>query len=269
MIRISIPGAAGRMGRTLIAEIAAGKDVELSAAVEPPGHPALGQDAGLLAGIDALGVELTDDLEQMIAGADAVIDFTLPEVTATLAQHCAEKNVPLVIGTTGLSDEQSERVRSAARAIPIVWAPNMSVGVNVLCRLVSEATRLLAEQYDIEIVEAHHRHKVDAPSGTAIRLAQVVADASASLGSLDERACYGRRGIVGKRPPNEIGIHTVRGGEIPGEHTIMFCGTSDRVEITHRAANRSVFAQGAIRAVRWAISQAPGLYDMNDVLQIR
>jgi len=268
MIRVGVLGCAGRMGQMLVREVAADSEMTLSSGCEVPGVAAIGQDAGRLAGIGELGVTVGSDLAQLVEQSQTIIDFTTPNSTAQLAPKAAACGVALVVGTTGLNPEQSTALRAAAEQTAVVWAPNMSVGINVLLRLVAEATRLLGPDYDLEIVEAHHRHKKDAPSGTARRLAEVVAEASADRGSLQSRACYGRHGM-GQRPATEIGIHTVRGGDIVGDHTVMYCGDGERLELTHKASSRQTFARGAVRAVRWVRGRAPGLYDMQDVLGLR
>jgi 4-hydroxy-tetrahydrodipicolinate reductase len=262
----AIPGCAGRMGRALVQAVVASDGLALSGAAEAPGSPALGQDAGSLAGLAPQGIAVTDDLAAALEGASGVIDFTVPAVTATLCPLCAQRGVPMVIGTTGLGEEQLEALHQAAQQIPVVFAPNMSVGVNVLLRLAAEATRLLGPGYELEIVEAHHSNKVDAPSGTALRLAEVLAAATAEAGPMEDRACYGRQGAIGKRPQHQIGIQTIRGGDIVGEHTVMYCGEGERVELVHKASSRQTFARGAVRALRWVVGREPGLYDMQDVL---
>jgi len=268
-VGVAIPGCAGRMGRALLQALAASSDLRLSGASERRGASVIGQDAGTVAGLPPLGVQITDDQEALLAGAQGVIDFTLPAPTVELARRCGDRRLPLVIGTTGFNDEQRAGLARVAQHVPVVLAPNMSVGVNVLVRLVAEAARLLGAGYDLEIVEAHHNQKVDAPSGTALRLAEALAEATAEQDGLAERVCYGRRGNIGPRPRREIGVQTVRGGDIVGEHTVMFCGAGERVELVHRASSRQTFAGGALRALRWAIGRAPGLYDMSDVLGLR
>jgi 4-hydroxy-tetrahydrodipicolinate reductase len=268
-IGVAIPGCAGRMGRALVQAVATAPDLRLSGASERSGAAVVGQDAGSVAGLPPLGVQVTDDQEALLEGAAGVVDFTLPAPTVELARRCAARHLPLVVGTTGFSDEQRDLLGRVARQVPVVLAPNMSVGVNVLVRLVAEAARLLGPEYDLEIVEAHHNQKVDAPSGTALRLAEALAEATAGEGGLAERACYGRKGNIGPRPRREIGIQTVRGGDLVGEHTVMFCGAGERVELVHRASSRQTFAGGALRALRWALGRAPGLYDMSDVLGLR
>jgi 4-hydroxy-tetrahydrodipicolinate reductase len=270
MIRVAIPGCAGRMGRALVQAVTAAEGLELGGASEAAGSPAVGRDAGTVAGLPPLGITVTDDPGALLEHADGVIDFSLPVVTAELCPRCAEMGLPLVVGTTGLDPKQLQALRSAAKRIPIVFAPNMSVGVNVLLSLAGEAARLLGEGYDLEIVEAHHNRKVDAPSGTALRLAEVLAEATGRSGTLEERACYGRGpGVTGPRKRTQIGIHTVRGGDIVGEHTVLLCGDGERLELTHRASSRQTFARGALRALRWAAGRAEGFYDMQDVLGLR
>jgi 4-hydroxy-tetrahydrodipicolinate reductase len=258
------------MGRALVQAVAASEGLELAGASEAAGSPAVGRDAGTVAGLPPLEVTVTDDPGVLLQDADGVIDFSLPGVTAELCPRCADRSLPLVVGTTGLDRDQLQGLRSAAERIPIVFAPNMSVGVNVLLSLAAEAARLLGEGYDLEIVEAHHNQKVDAPSGTALRLAEVLAGSTGRFGALEERACYGRGpGVTGPRTESQIGIHTVRGGDIVGEHTVMLCGDGERLELTHRASSRQTFARGALRALRWAAGRPAGLYDMQDVLGLR
>jgi 4-hydroxy-tetrahydrodipicolinate reductase len=263
-LHVAIPGCAGRMGQALVQAVSSDSETELVAASEAPGAAAVSQDAGAVAGVAPLGVRVGDDLEALVQSSEAVIDFTVPAVTRELAGLCEAAGKPLVVGTTGLAEEDLATLRQAAAAAPVVFAPNMSVGINVLLQLAAEAARLLGPGYELEIVEAHHHNKVDAPSGTALRLAEVVAEATG--GDLSERACYGRKGAVGRRSAREIGIHTVRGGDIVGEHTVMYCGDGERVELTHRASSRQTFARGAVRALKWVAARPPGLYDMQDVL---
>ena len=266
-LRIAIPGAAGKMGRALIKVLGETPGVQLVAAVERPGHPEIGKDAGILAGVAPNRVPLTADLDAAFDLADTVIDFTTPASTAWIAGRAAEKGVALVVGTTGLGATERKAVERAAQAVPVVLSPNMSVGVNLLFRLVEIATASLGDAYDVEIVEAHHRLKRDAPSGTALRLAEKIAGAlGRDLGAV---ANYGRKGEIGARPDKEIGIQTVRGGDVVGEHTAYFLGLGDRIEITHRASTRETFARGAVRAALWLAEVDPGLYDMQDVLNLR
>jgi 4-hydroxy-tetrahydrodipicolinate reductase len=269
-LRIAIPGAAGRMGQLLVGEVLAADDLTLVAASDAPGHPRLGDDVGAIAGASDCGVTLTDDLGAALAQAEAqvVIDFTVPALTDRLAGEAAAAGCKLVIGTTGLDAAQREAVTRAAEQVAVVFAPNTSVGVNVMLELVSRAVELLGPSFDLELVEAHHKHKKDAPSGTALRIAEVLAEASAELGSFEQRACYGRRG-VDPRQQHQIGIHTVRGGDVAGEHVVHFLGEGERLAISHSASSRQTFARGAVRAARWVAEQAIGLYDMQHVLGLR
>jgi 4-hydroxy-tetrahydrodipicolinate reductase len=261
--RIAIAGASGRMGRMLIEAVLAADDCLLAGALDRPGSAALGQDAGAALGRPA-GVAISDDLRAALAGAEVLIDFTRPEGTLTHLQACRELGVQMVIGTTGFDEAGKAAIAAAAREIAIVMAPNMSVGVNVVLQLLRTAAAALAEGYDIEIVEAHHRHKVDAPSGTALAMGEAVAGA---LGrDLPACAVYGREGVTGERDPSTIGFATVRGGDIVGDHTVMFCGTGERVEISHKASSRATFAQGSLRAARFLRGRTSGLYGMDAVL---
>ena len=265
--RVGICGAGGRMGRNLIAAVAEHPQCRLERAVERPGSSLLGTDAGELAGVGALGVALEDDLGTGIGSLDVVIDFTLPEGTVANARACAAAGVPMVIGTTGLSPEQGAELREAAARIPVVHAANYSVGVTLTLRLLGMAARALGDDYDVEIVEAHHRHKIDAPSGTALRMGEVVADA---LGrDLSACAVYGREGQTGERDTGTIGFGTLRGGDVVGDHSVHFLGLGERMEISHKASSRMTFARGAVRSARWVAEQTPGLYDMEDVLGLR
>jgi 4-hydroxy-tetrahydrodipicolinate reductase len=265
MMNLAINGASGRMGRTLIEAGSQTDGTRVTAAIERPGSPAIGADAGTIAGLDKLGVPVRDTMEG--AEFDVLIDFTRPDVTHHNLKVCTENNKSMVIGTTGFDAAGIEHIQQAARKIPIVFAPNMSVGVNVCLRLLDIAARSLGESSDIEITEAHHRHKLDAPSGTALRMGEVVADA---LGrNLKECAIYGREGITGERDKNTIGFSTIRAGDIVGDHTVMFASQGERVEITHKASSRMTFASGAIRAALWLQGKPAGLYDMQDVLGFR
>lgn len=265
-MRIAIAGASGRMGRTLIEATLAAQDAELAAVFETSGHSMLGRDAGeLVAG--ARGLMVTDDLAAGLAASDCLIDFTRPAGTLTHLSHCMKNRTSLVIGTTGFSADEKEQIGAAAQQVPIVMAPNMSVGVNLVFRLLDVAARVLDAGYDIEIVEAHHRHKVDAPSGTALRMGEVIA---AALGrDLKDCAVYGREGHTGEREARTIGFATVRGGDIVGDHTALFAGTGERVEITHKAGSRMPYALGALRAARFLRERSSGLFDMQDVLSFR
>ncbi len=264
--RVAVAGASGRMGQMLIEAVRAADDCQLAGALDREGSPALGQDAGAFAGW-ASGVMVTADLAAGLASAQCLIDFTRPEATQAHLAACRRKGVAMVIGTTGFSDAQKAEIQAAARDIPIVLAPNMSVGVNVTLKLLEMAAGALATGYDIEIIEAHHRHKVDAPSGTALQMGEVVARA---LGrNLKDCAVYERHGHTGERDPSTIGFAAIRGGDIVGEHTVLFAGTGERIEITHKSTSRAGYAQGSLRAVRFLAGRAPGLYGMADVLNLR
>jgi len=265
MINIAITGASGRMGRALVQAVAQAEGLRLTGATERPGSDAVGWDAGELAGIGRLGVALRDTLDGL--DFDALIDFTRPEATLGHLAFCRQHRRRLVIGTTGFDDAGKRRIAEAARDIGIVFAPNMSVGVNLCFKLLDTAARVLGDSVDIEIAEAHHRYKADAPSGTALRMGEVVA---AALGrNLKECAVYGRQGVTGERPRSVIGFSTVRAGDIVGDHTVLFAGNGERVEITHKAESRLTFAHGALRAARWLMDKKSGLYDMQDVLGLR
>jgi 4-hydroxy-tetrahydrodipicolinate reductase len=262
-IRVAVAGASGRMGKMLIEALGAADDLLLAGAVDIAQAPAIGQDASAFLGHSS-GIRINSDLRSGLAGARVMIDFTRPEGTLAHLAVCRELGISAVIGTTGFSDAQKAQIAEHAQHVAIVLAPNMSVGVNVMLKLLAVAARALSDGYDIEIIEAHHRHKVDAPSGTALQLGEVVA---AALGrDLRECAVYGREGVTGERDPSTIGFATVRGGDIVGDHTVLFAGTGERIEITHKASSRATFAQGALRAARFVAGRSSGLYSMNDVL---
>ncbi len=266
MIRVVIAGVSGRMGKTLLEAIAGTSDLRLHAALERSGSPWLQHDAGELIGAP-LNANVTDDVIHALDGADVLIDFTRPEATLYHLGFCLQAKVGMVIGTTGLDDAGRAAIRDTAEHIPIVFAPNMSVGVNLALKLLDTAARVLNEGFDVEIVEAHHRHKVDAPSGTALRMGEVIAGA---LGrDLKSCAVYGREGVTGERDPGTIGFATVRGGDIVGDHTVMFAGVGERIEITHKASSRMTFALGALRAARFLAGKETGLFDMQDVLGLK
>lgn len=264
MIRAAMLGASGRMGQSIIGCISESDEFELVGAVTRPDDPVLGEDAGTLAGLDALGIVLTDDVRQGLDRAQVGIDFTLPEALESNLAGAVNAGTPLVIGTTGLVDRHMELLEQAAREIPVVYARNMSVGVNVFIALVAEAARALGSDYDCEIIEAHHRHKVDAPSGTALAVGEAVAAARGR--SLDEVAVRARDGQTGPRVPDTIGFSVIRGGDIVGDHTTLFIAPEERLEFVHRAADRVTFARGALRAAHWIVGRAPGLFSMRDVL---
>lgn len=264
-LRITVAGASGRMGRMLIEAVLGAPDLRLHGALDVAGSPALGQDAAAFLGRES-GIAITDDLTRGLTGTDVLIDFTRPAGTLAHLARCSELGVKAVIGTTGFDDAQKAQIAAFARHTAIMTAPNMSVGVNVVFQLLASAARALHEGYDIEIIEAHHRHKVDAPSGTALKMGEVVA---AALGrDLKDCAVYGREGVTGERDPSTIGFATVRGGDIVGDHTVLFAGTGERIEITHRSSNRTAYAQGSLRAARFLADKATGLFGMNDVLGI-
>ena len=262
-VRIAVAGASGRMGRMLIEAVSQADGCELTGALDVSTSPAIGSDATAWLGRSS-GVTITADLDLGLERADVVIDFTRPEGTMAHVAACRARGVRMVIGTTGFTDAQKATLREASAEIGIMMAPNMSVGVNVVLKLLDMAARALSQGYDIEIIEAHHRHKVDAPSGTALAMGEVVA---AALGrDLKECAVYGREGVTGERDPSTIGFATVRGGDIVGDHTVLFAGTGERIEITHKSSSRVTYAQGSVRASRFLMTQGPGLYSMNDVL---
>ena len=264
--RIAIAGASGRMGRMLIEAVQAADDCELAGAVDVVGSPAIGGDATAFLG-QASGVSITADLHDGLKNAQVLIDFTRPQGTLAHLKVCRELGVKLVIGTTGFSDEEKAEIAAAARDIAIVMAPNMSVGVNVTLKLLDMAARALSTGYDIEIIEAHHRHKVDAPSGTALKMGEVIAGA---LGrDLKDCAVYAREGVTGERDPSSIGFATIRGGDIVGDHTVLFAGTGERIEITHKSSSRVTYAQGSLRAARFLAGRQSGLFDMFDVLGLK
>jgi len=267
MTSVGILGADGRMGRALIRKLADEMDLQLGAAVVPPGSERVGDDAGELAGSGRLGIALIDSPQEAARHCEVLVDFTLPEaLDANLAAALAQ-GVPLVIGTTGLSGSQQAAIQQASGTVPLVQAANYSSGITLMHQLVAMAARALGEDYDVEIVEAHHRHKQDAPSGTALALGETAAAARSV--SLDTRGVRSRDGITGARQPGDIGFQTLRGGDIVGEHTVMLAGDGERIELTHRASSRDTFAMGALRAARWLMGQKPGLYNMEDVLGLR
>jgi 4-hydroxy-tetrahydrodipicolinate reductase len=264
MTRIAIAGAAGRMGRNLVLACTEVEGLQLTQALEREDSPSLGQDAGVLAGLEPNQVKIADRLDA--DGFDLLIDFTHPSATTEHVDFCTEQRKQMVIGTTGCDTALEQKMRAAAAHIGIVYAPNMSVGVNLCLQLLETAATVLGDDVDIEIIEAHHRHKVDAPSGTALKMGQVIA---AALGrNLDECAVYGREGQTGARERNTIGFETIRAGDIVGEHTVMFAADGERIEISHKASSRMTFARGAIRASQWLATRNTGLYSMKDVLRI-
>jgi 4-hydroxy-tetrahydrodipicolinate reductase len=264
MLNVAVLGASGRMGRTLVPLIATSPDLRLSGALAAAGDAAIGQDAGVLAGTSPLAVGITGYAERALEGASVAIDFTLPAPSLEHARRCRERSVPLVIGTTGHDETARDELVRLAGSIPIVLAPNMSLGVNLLFKLAELAARALDAGYDAEILEAHHRHKVDAPSGTALGLGQAVARGRGT--TLEQSALPPRDGASGPRPAGGIGFAVVRGGDIVGDHRVIFAGPGERVELAHYAGDRSGFARGALAAARWVVGRPPGLYSMLDVL---
>lgn len=267
MRRIAIIGAAGRMGKTLIEAVTQTEGAVLAAAIERPESSLLGADAGELAGVGRLGIPVAGSVEEAVEHFDVLIDFTHPTTTLVNLAVCREAGKALVIGTTGFTDAQKDLINEAAQDIPIVFAPNFSIGVNLCLKLLDMAARVMGEDSDIEVIEAHHRHKVDAPSGTALRMGEVVADA---LGrKLKDVAVYGREGQTGARDRQTIGFATVRAGDVVGDHTVLFASEGERVEITHKASSRMTFAKGAVRSAMWLAGRDRGLFDMQDVLSLR
>ena len=265
-IKIAVVGAGGRMGRMLIESTIKDGEAVLVAAVDQAGQPSIGKTAGELVGLTC-DVPVTADVEAAVAAADCLIDFTRPQGTLKHLALCRKHKTAIVIGTTGFEEDGKRAIAEAAKEIPVVFASNMSVGANTVFKLLDVASRILAQGYDVEIVEAHHRLKIDAPSGTALRMGEVVANA---LGrNLKDCAIYGREGVTGERDSTTIGFATVRGGDIVGDHTVMYCGIGERVEISHKAGSRMPYALGALRAARFLVSRQSGLFDMQDVLGLR
>lgn len=266
MIHVIITGAAGRMGGRLISLVHDSQNLTLHGAIESRGHPSVGKDAGEVAGCGQLGITIGDHLAATIP-KPVVVDFTTPSATLNHVRSAAQQQWPMVIGTTGFSPEELDVLRQLTQTIPCVLAPNMSVGINVLLQMIGDMAQALGDQYDIEVIEAHHHKKKDAPSGTALKIAEVLANAMGW--NLQDVAAYARHGMIGERPSREIGLQTVRAGDIVGDHTIIFGGLGERVEITHRAHNRDPFARGALRAAEWVVDQSPGLYNMAHVLGLQ
>ena len=263
VLRVAVAGASGRMGRMLIEALRASDDMVLAGALDVAASPAIGSDATPFLG-HASGVAITADLRTGLKDADVLIDFTRPEGTLAHLALCCELGVKAVIGTTGFTEPQKAEIAACAQRTAIVMAPNMSVGVNVTLKLLQMAAKAMATGYDIEIIEAHHRHKVDAPSGTALKMGEVIADA---LGrDLKDCAVYAREGVTGERDPSSIGFATIRGGDIVGDHTVLFAGIGERIEITHKSSSRATYAQGSLRAVRFLADRKTGMFDMFDVL---
>lgn len=266
-VNVGIIGAGGRMGRLLIEAVANNPQTTLAAAIERNGSSLVGVDAGELVGLEKSGVALSDNLQDELSKIDVLIDFSLPDSTEKNVQLCAANKVAMVIGTTGLSEAQEEALNAACEKIPVVYAGNYSTGVNVSLKLIEMAAMAFGETADIEVIESHHKHKVDAPSGTAFMMANAAAEARGQ--NLKEVAVYGREGHTGERKPGSIGIHAIRGGEIIGDHSVMLIADGEMVEIKHHARERMTFAAGAVRAATWVIDQTPGRYDMQDVLGLK
>ncbi|WP_281645922.1 4-hydroxy-tetrahydrodipicolinate reductase [Parendozoicomonas sp. Alg238-R29] len=267
MTRIAVVGAAGRMGKALIQAVVQDEVTTLTAATDRPGSSMIGADVGELAGIGKLGVELKEELSSVVDDFDVLIDFTTPESTMNHVAICRANGKGIVIGTTGLDDTQKNTLKEAGNTISVIFAPNMSVGVNLIFKLLETAARVMGGESDIEIVEAHHRHKVDAPSGTALHMGEIIAD---TLGrDLSKCAVYGREGYTGARDKDTIGFATIRGGDIVGEHNAMFIAEGERVEIGIRSASRATYANGAVRGAKWLQGKSAGLFDMQDVLDLR
>ncbi len=267
MIKAIVTGAAGRMGCSIIRAIHQTDGIEVVGAVERDGHPLFGRDAGEVAGLGPMKVRIVYGLENILERADVVIDFTTPQATIANMEKVTTSGKAWVIGSTGFTKEEEDNLRRLTGKFPCVFSPNMSVGVNILFRIIQDVAKVLGDDYDVEIIEAHHRHKKDAPSGTAMKMAQVVAN---SLGrDLSVVGKFSRHGITGERDRKEIGVQSIRAGDIVGDHTVMFCGTGERIEITHRAQSRDNFAIGAVRAAMWVVKQKPGMYDMMDVLGLK
>ena len=265
-MKIAIAGANGRMGHILIEAVLKADDAILTGALDVVNASGLGNDAGLFLG-EKTGVSVESDMDKAFGNAEYVIDFTRPAGTLEHLAYCVEKRIKMIIGTTGFDDNGKKVIEEASKIIPIVFAPNMSVGVNVTMKLLEIAARNFAEGYDIEVIEAHHRHKVDAPSGTALKMGEVIANAIGR--DLAECAVYSREGITGERDPSTIGFSTIRGGDIVGDHTVLFAGTGERIEITHKSASRATYAQGSLRAARFLANKTNGLFDMQDVLHLK
>jgi len=267
MVNAVVAGGAGRMGGRIIQLIQKSAEISLSGAFEKPGHPAIGKDVGEVVGLGKIGLDLKGDIRKVMKDADVLIDFTTPESTLNNIRFIAKTGQAMVIGTTGITGEREKEVNQLAQTIRCVMSPNMSVGVNLLFKVVADVSRILSKDWDMEVVESHHRLKKDAPSGTAMRLAKILANSTGR--DLEKDAVYERRGYIGVRKDEEIGIQAIRAGDIVGEHTVIFAGVGERIEITHRAHSRDNFARGALLACTWVVRQVNGLYDMQDVLALK
>jgi 4-hydroxy-tetrahydrodipicolinate reductase len=267
MIKVIVAGAAGRMGSRLVALIKDSAALTLAGAIEGKGHQALGEDAGEIAGCGKVSMPITEDLPALLKQGEVVIDFSTPDATLNHLRAVVQQRRAIVIGTTGFNAPELEELKSMARQVPCVCSPNMSVGVNLIYKVIGEMAKTLGDEYDIEVIEAHHRLKKDAPSGTALKIAEVLARALNR--DLSQVGVYARKGLIGERKKQEIGIQTIRAGDIIGDHTILFGGMGERIEVTHRASSRDTFARGALRAAHWVVRQQPGFYDMMDVLNLK
>jgi len=267
MIKVVVAGAAGRMGCRLVSLVRESSALTLAGALEGTGHQSLGDDAGITAGAGHAGIPITDDLAALMKQGEVVIDFSAPRATLEHLRIVAQHRRAMVIGTTGFSVSELDELKSLAQQIPCVFSPNMSVGVNLIYKIIGEMAKTLGDEYDIEVIEAHHRLKKDAPSGTALKMAEILAQSVNR--DLNQVGVYARKGLIGERVRDEIGIQTIRAGDIVGDHTVLFGGMGERIEVTHRASSRDTFARGALRAAQWVVPQYPGLYDMIDVLGLR
>ncbi len=266
-MRVAVAGAGGKMGGRLVHLVQESGDLRVMGGVERRGHPAIGRDLGEFVGLGVLGVPVVDDLNALVADIDLLFEFTIPEASLEHLRVMAEHGKPMVLGTTGFSKAQLDEVQRLARRMPLFMAPNMSLGINVMYKLIVDAARLLGSDFDVEIVEAHHRYKVDAPSGTALRMADILSQA---LGRDAEKVgVFGRKGIIGQRKDDEIGVMSLRAGDMAGDHWVLFGGVGERLEIIHRSQSRDSFGRGALRAARWIVQQQPGLYDMQDLLGLK
>jgi len=267
MIKLIISGVAGRMGGSIVRLAFADPKIKVVGGVEIKGHPWIDKDLGRVLGLGEKGIKIIDNLEKIIDKGEVIVEFSTPQATLEHLTIARKYKKAMVIGTTGFTDEEKKLIDRAKKDIPFVYSPNMSIGVNLLFKITEGVAEVIGRDYDLEIIEAHHRKKKDAPSGTAIKLAAILARATNR--SLDEVATFGRKGLTGERPKDTIGIHAIRGGDIVGEHTVIFAGGGERIELTHRASSRDTFAQGALRAIKFIVKRPPGLYDMGDVLGIK
>jgi 4-hydroxy-tetrahydrodipicolinate reductase len=266
-VRVAVAGASGKMGGRIVHLVHQSDDLEIAGGLERAGHPAIGKDVGEVVGLGLIGVPLVDDLKTLMPQLDLLFEFTVPEASIEHLRLMADHGKAMVLGTTGFTAAQLTEIRSLAQRMPLFMAPNMSPAINVMYKLIADAARLLGADFDVEIVEAHHRYKVDAPSGTAARMAEVLAQTLDR--NLEKVGVYGRHGIVGQRKDDEIAVLSIRAGDLTGDHTVMFGGIGERLEIIHRTQSRDAFGRGALRAARWIIHQKPGLYDMQDLLGLK